>query len=77
MARYPQASIVSAGADVEMFYGDSTTGTHAKGTVGLDAATIAGVSMAGQAFGAINDTTNMIVQFGTAGIFGLGFPSGR
>jgi hypothetical protein len=32
--------------------------------------------MTQQAFGLINDTNNDIVQFDTAGIFGLGFPSG-
>lgn len=75
--RYPKASIVPVGADVSMFYGDSATGTFAKGTVALETAAIAGVAMSGQAFGAINDTNNIIVQFGTSGIFGLGFPSGR
>lgn len=75
--RYPSSSVRPAGADVQMFYGDSTTGTFAAGTIGRDTATIAGVAMEDQAFGVINSTTNAIVQFNTAGIFGLGFPSGR
>jgi hypothetical protein len=76
VSRYPSASFQPAGADVEMFYGDSTTGTHASGSVGLDTIAVAGVAMTQQAFGLINDTNNDIVQFDTAGIFGLGFPSG-
>ncbi|KAF8150005.1 aspartic peptidase domain-containing protein [Crassisporium funariophilum] len=75
VARYPQASLVATGANVDMFYGDSTTGTYASGAVGLDTATIAGIAMTQQAFGLINDTTNAIVEFETAGIFGLSFPS--
>ncbi|KAF9465351.1 aspartic peptidase domain-containing protein [Collybia nuda] len=74
--RYPSSSIRPAGADVQMFYGDSTSGTFASGTIARDTATIAGVAMTDQAFGAINSTSNAIVQFNTAGIFGLGFPSG-
>ncbi|TFK34791.1 aspartic peptidase domain-containing protein [Crucibulum laeve] len=76
VTRYPESSLISAGADVSMFYGDSSTGTHAFGSVGLDTATIAGVTMTQQSFGLVNDTNNQIVQFSTAGIFGLGFPSG-
>lgn len=65
------------GVDVAMYYGDSSSGTFAKGNVGLDTATIAGVAMTDQAFGAVNDTNNVVVQYDTAGIFGLGFPAGR
>jgi hypothetical protein len=75
-------SPVSSGAKstsvgVEMRYGDSKTGTFAKGNVGFDIATIAGVSVTDQAFGIINDTTNVVVKYNTAGIFGLGFPTAR
>ncbi|KAF9015426.1 aspartic peptidase domain-containing protein [Cyathus striatus] len=76
VTRYPNTSFQPAGADVSMFYGDSTTGTHASGSVGLDTISVAGVAMTQQAFGLINDTNNDVVQFDTAGIFGLGFPSG-
>jgi hypothetical protein len=60
-----------------MNYGDSRTGTFAKGNVGFDTATIAGIAMTDQAFGVINDTTNIVVRYDTAGIFGLGFPTAR
>ncbi|KAF8660913.1 hypothetical protein AX16_001541 [Volvariella volvacea WC 439] len=74
--RLPSDSVTPAGTDVQMFYGDSTTGTFARGTVGRATATIAGIAMDDQPYGAINDTNNVIVQFHTSGIFGLGFPSG-
>ncbi|EAU86301.1 hypothetical protein CC1G_08025 [Coprinopsis cinerea okayama7 len=74
--RYPRSSMRSTQTDVQMFYGDSTTGTFAFGEVALDTATIAGVAMVDQPFGVVNDTDNPVVMFGTSGIFGLGFPSG-
>lgn len=60
-----------------MFYGDSKTGTYAKGNVGFDTATVAGIAMTDQAFGIINDTTNVVLKYDTEGIFGLGFPVAR
>lgn len=60
-----------------MNYGDSTTGTSASGRIGKDTATIAGLSVVNQQFALIDNTSNPIVSFGAAGIFGLGFPSGR
>ncbi|KAF8964327.1 aspartic peptidase domain-containing protein [Flammula alnicola] len=74
VTRYPQSSLLPTGNDVDMHYGDSTTGTFASGTVGLDTATIAGIAVPKQAFGLIEDTTNLLVQFDAAGIFGLSFP---
>lgn len=59
-----------------MNYGDSTTGTSASGPIAYDTATLAGVSILSQTFGAITTTTNTIVKYGAAGILGLGFPSG-
>ncbi|KAJ8089250.1 hypothetical protein PM082_014498 [Marasmius tenuissimus] len=61
---------------VQMQYGDSLTGTTATGTIAVDTATLAGIAITNQAFGAVSDTTNSVVQFGAAGILGLGFPSG-
>jgi len=58
-----------------MRYGDSTTGTIASGPIAEDTVAIAGVAIDNQMFAAINDTTNTVVEFGAAGIFGLGFPS--
>lgn len=62
-----------------MLYGDTTTGSFASGVVGLEAVTIAGVSIAQQPFALIEDTTNNIVGFntGASGILGLSFPTAR
>ncbi|KAG7090431.1 hypothetical protein E1B28_009550 [Marasmius oreades] len=62
--------------NVVMHYGDSLTGTSATGKVAVDTATIAGIAITNQPFGAVTATTNTVVQFGAAGILGLGFPSG-
>ncbi|KAJ6625761.1 aspartic peptidase domain-containing protein [Mycena sp. CBHHK59/15] len=71
----PAASLQTTGANVTMRYGDSTTGTFASGPIAMDTISIAGVAIDSQLFAAIDDTTNSVVQFGAAGIFGLGFPS--
>lgn len=60
-----------------MRYGDSTTGSIASGPVVLDTVSIAGIAIDGQAFAAVDNTTNSAVRYGAAGIFGLGFPSER
>src|ERR1700761_4761131 len=47
---YPAAQVQSPVAgknvNVDLLYGDSLTGTHANGPVGMDTCTIAGLSMA-------------------------------
>ncbi|KAJ3863436.1 aspartic peptidase domain-containing protein [Lentinula novae-zelandiae] len=73
---YPMTSFNASGSSVTMNYGDSTTGTKASGPIGFDSATLAGIAIQGQAFAAVNSTTNTVVQDGAAGIFGLGFPAG-
>ncbi|KAJ7761103.1 aspartic peptidase domain-containing protein [Mycena metata] len=75
MARLPAANLKTTGGNVTMRYGDSKTGTYASGPLAMETASIAGVAIDNQLFAAINDTTNTVVQFGAAGIFGLGFPS--
>jgi len=77
VTRYPTSGGNSTGIDVVMLYGDSSTGSSATGTIGLDTATIAGITMTDQAFSVVNDTDNLVVQYDAAGIFGLGFPAGR
>ncbi|KAJ7091901.1 aspartic peptidase domain-containing protein [Mycena belliarum] len=72
----PAQELQTTGASVMMRYGDSTTGTYATGPIAMETVSIAGVAIEKQMFAAINDTTNAVVQFGAAGIFGLGFPSG-
>ncbi|KAF4621635.1 hypothetical protein D9613_012568 [Agrocybe pediades] len=71
---YPQASFNYSGVDVALLYGDSTTGTFAKGTIGDDLVDLAGISLQHQYFGAINATNTSLGETGSAGIFGLGFP---
>ncbi|KAF7315963.1 Peptidase A1 domain-containing protein [Mycena indigotica] len=71
----PAKSLSRTGANVTMRYGDSTTGTYATGNIAIDTVSIAGVAIENQLFAAIEDTTNAVVQFGAAGIFGLGFPT--
>ncbi|KAJ7451803.1 aspartic peptidase domain-containing protein [Mycena galericulata] len=73
--RVPTQGLKNTGADVTMRYGDSTTGSFASGPIAMATVGIAGVAINNQLFGAINDTTNTVVEFGAAGIFGLGFPS--
>lgn len=75
-ARLPSSSVNSTGSEVSMFYGDSTTGTSAHGTVAMETISVAGLAMENQAFGAIDRTDNVAIRFGASGIFGLGFPSG-
>ncbi|KAK0187646.1 aspartic peptidase domain-containing protein [Armillaria mellea] len=75
-ARYDSSTLNLTGAQVTMNYGDSTTGTSASGPIAFETTTIAGISITGQTFVAVNTTTNPTVKYGVAGIFGLGFPSG-
>lgn len=55
-------------------YGDSRTGTQASGPIGTDTAGVAGLSVPQQCFAAIVDTNTTVLNAGTAGILGLGFP---
>ncbi|KAF8885385.1 aspartic peptidase domain-containing protein [Gymnopilus junonius] len=71
---YPQASFKYSGVDVALLYGDSTTGTYADGKIGDDTISLAGVTLQNQYFSAINKTNTSLVETGSAGIFGLGFP---
>ncbi|KAJ7761105.1 aspartic peptidase domain-containing protein [Mycena metata] len=75
VTRIPVSTLKTIGGNVTMRYGDSKTGTYASGSIAMTTAAIAGVSIANQLFAAIDDTTNSVVKFGAAGIFGLGFPS--
>jgi len=57
-----------------LYYGDSTTGTHAFGPIGSSEVTLAGVKMSNQYFAAINNTNTSVSAAGSSGILGLGFP---
>ncbi|KAF8804906.1 acid protease [Phlegmacium glaucopus] len=71
---YPQSTFNSSGLDVEMLYGDSRTGTFARGVIGNDTVHLAGMTMQDQYFAAINVTNTSVLDVGAAGILGLGFP---
>lgn len=75
---YPSSALskTSPPVPIRLAYGDSKTGTFARGNVFEETVTVAGITMPNQHFGAIDETTNPVVAFGTSGIFGLGFPSG-
>ena len=74
MPLYHQRALTAAGHDVRLFYGDSRTGTHAFGPIGTDVVNIAGLAARDQYFAAITDTNTSVLQAGSAGILGLGFP---
>ncbi|EIM84055.1 acid protease [Stereum hirsutum FP-91666 SS1] len=71
---YPTSSFQNSGLSVQLLYGDSQTGTHADGPIGKDTAGVAGLTLDGQYFAAISDTNTSVLETGSAGIFGLGFP---
>jgi hypothetical protein len=74
---YSQSTFQSTGQQVQLFYGDSRTGTHATGPIGKDKAGVAGLSVQDQYLAAIVDTNTTVLETGSAGIFGLGFPAIR
>ncbi|TBU23468.1 acid protease [Dichomitus squalens] len=71
---YPHADLTPAGQDVQLLYGDSRTGTHATGPIGTATVGVAGMSIPDQYFAAIVDTNTTVLQTGSSGILGLGFP---
>ncbi|KAI9457021.1 aspartic peptidase domain-containing protein [Russula earlei] len=71
---YPQTSFQPSGVVVRLEYGDSLTGTFAQGPVGMDIAGVSGLRIQNQYFAAISETNTSVLQTGSAGIFGLGFP---
>ncbi|KAI0329324.1 acid protease [Cubamyces sp. BRFM 1775] len=71
---YSQASFTPTGQDIQLLYGDSYTGTHATGMIGTDTVSIAGMAVPGQYFAAVADTNTTVLETGSAGILGLGFP---
>ncbi|KAG2151653.1 aspartic peptidase domain-containing protein [Suillus bovinus] len=71
---YPPNTFHDIGLDAALVYGDSKTGTYARGIVGYDAVSLAGLTLQDQYFAAINDTNTSVAQTRCSGIFGLGFP---
>ncbi len=74
---YPLTSFQPSGLDVRLEYGDSLTGTFAQGPVGLDVVSFAGLRLHDQYLAAISETNTEVVQSGSVGVFGLGFPVNR
>ena len=74
---YPQTTFQPSGLAVRLAYGDSQTGTYAQGPVGKDVAGVAGLQLQDQYIAAILETNTSVLQTGSAGIFGLGFPVNR
>ncbi|THH04541.1 hypothetical protein EW145_g5443 [Phellinidium pouzarii] len=70
---YPSGDLKAA-ADAQLLYGDSRTRTYAYGIVGSDRVGVAGLILENQYFAAINDTNTSVLDTGSAGIFGFGFP---
>ncbi|KAL5522860.1 hypothetical protein ACEPAG_8878 [Sanghuangporus baumii] len=70
---YPPDDFESV-ADARLLYGDSRTGTHAFGLIGADRIGVAELALEDQYFAAINETNTSVLDTGSAGIFGLGFP---
>ncbi|KAJ3896571.1 aspartic peptidase domain-containing protein [Lentinula edodes] len=62
---------------ISLLYGDSRTGTHASGVIGIDSAAVASLNLKSQIFAAINDTNTSVLETGCVGILGLGFPVNR
>lgn len=60
---------------VDLRFGDSLTGSYARGLVDRDTVTLAGFTMENQTFAAVNDTDNYAITNGAAGVLGLGFPA--
>ncbi|KAG2034810.1 acid protease [Suillus americanus] len=73
-ALYPPNTFHDMGLDATIVYGDSMTGTYARGIIGYDVVSLAGLTLQDQYFAAINDTNTSVVQTKCSGIFGLGFP---
>ncbi|KAJ3864052.1 aspartic peptidase domain-containing protein [Lentinula novae-zelandiae] len=62
---------------ISLLYGDSRTGTHASGVIGIDSAAVASLNLKSQPFAAINDTNTSVLETECVGILGLGFPVNR
>ena len=74
---YPLTSFQPSGLDVCLEYGDSLTGTFAQGLVGMDVVGLAGLQLQDQYLAAVSETNTKVMQTGSIGIFGLGFPVNR
>jgi len=74
---YLQTSFQPSSLAIRLQYSDTLTGTFAQGSVRKDVAGIAGLQLQDQYLAAISEMNTSILQTGSAGIFGLGFPVNR
>jgi hypothetical protein len=74
---YRTINLQPTGIDVQLGYGDSRSGTFASGLVGSDNVTLGTFSLKDQTFAVIDRTNTTLIQYGLAGILGLGFPINR
>ena len=74
---YRQSSFQATGHQIQLLYGDSHTGTQADGPIGKDNVGIAGLSVSNQYLAAIVNTNTTVLETGSAGILGFGFPAIR
>ena len=74
---YSQSTFQTANQQVQLLYGDSHTSTQATGPIGKDTVAIAGLSVPNQYLAAIIDTNTTVLETGSAGIIGFGFPAIR
>lgn len=77
LPKYPQSNLHSTGEAFRIQYGNSETGTYAFGLIGEDEVTLAGSAVQQQYFGSVEDTNTSVLQAGSVGIFGIGFPINR
>ncbi|KIL64999.1 hypothetical protein M378DRAFT_77450 [Amanita muscaria Koide BX008] len=71
---YSLQTFHSSGLSAHLYYGDASSGTYAFGEIGYDTTTLAGLTLPNQYLAAINNTNTSILDTGSSGIFGLGFP---
>lgn len=77
MPLYSQSTFQAAGQTAQLLYGDSHTGTQASGPIGKDIVGVAELSVSAQYMAAIVNTNTTVLETGSAGILGLGFPAIR
>ncbi|KAJ3572338.1 hypothetical protein NP233_g3142 [Leucocoprinus birnbaumii] len=70
----PHSVVNSTGIDVSLLYGDSGTGTYAYGIIGNGNVDLAELRVSAQQFAMINRTNADVIESGSSGILGLGFP---
>ncbi|KAH9846729.1 acid protease [Lenzites betulinus] len=76
--RYNQlesGSLQPSATAVDLKYGESSTGSYARGLVMRDTVSIAGLTIQDQVLAAVDDTDNYAITNGAAGVLGLGFPA--